>query len=182
MSLFAHAPRWSAALGPPGGATLSECGLHRYLLWRTFDGARTTPLVFGMLNPSTADANKNDPTITRCLGFARREGAGGIIVVNLSPFRATDPQDLLDSHEAGIDVFQASENRAALDLARSFSTRFVLAWGAGIRPWLDGAARAMRQAAGAEALCLGRTKMGEPRHPLMLRADTPLERFVRAAS
>jgi hypothetical protein len=168
---------WSAPLGGPSGAHVSECGRYRTLLWRTFAvGGDAAPLVFVMLNPSTADATKDDPTIRRCLGFARREGMGGIIVVNLLPWRATDPRDLDSAYWRDEDVFLVDENRKEMGLARSFGP-FVLAWGGSIKPWADGAARMARQIAG-HGLCLGRTKSGEPRHPLMLPKTARLENFV----
>jgi hypothetical protein len=128
-----------------------------------------------MLNPSTADAERDDPTIRRCLGFAYREGAGGIIVVNLCPWRATDPKELYRAREQGHDVLWKDGNYEAMEKARSYGP-FVLAWGSGVRPWMDDSARMARQTA-ADAMCLGVTKNGEPRHPLMLRRDAELRRF-----
>src|SRR5689334_20041621 len=70
-------------------AVLSPCGLYRYRLTRRWgDGPA---LLFVMLNPSTADATEDDPTIRRCTGFAKREGMPAIEVVNLFAWRATDP-------------------------------------------------------------------------------------------
>lgn len=74
-------------------AVLSACGCYRYSLTRVWDTSRPT-LVFIMLNPSTADASVNDPTIMRCIGFARGLLYGGIRVVNLWAYRATSPKDL----------------------------------------------------------------------------------------
>src|SRR5687767_7058306 len=76
---------WSGCLGAPSGCWLSDDNAYRTLLWRTFQDVgflQRPPLVFGMMNPSTATHLLLDPTVRRCLGFARREGAGGIIVVN----------------------------------------------------------------------------------------------------
>jgi hypothetical protein len=168
---------WSAPLGRESGAWFpwSEGGGENYrtLLWRTFEvNSERAPLVFCMLNPSTATETEDDPTIRRCIGFAKRERAGGMIVVNLSPWRATDPRDLEKVQRAGVDVLLSDANRHAMQTARHYG-RFVLAWGAHVRPWMDRAARTARCIAG-DPLCLGKTKHGEPRHPLMLRADTPL--------
>lgn len=157
------------------GAAISECGRYRTLLWRGVAGSQA-PLVFVMLNPSTADATEDDPTIRRCRGFARREGAGGIVVVNLSPWRATDPAQLELAHKDGHDVLHTDENRRAMLAARSLGA-FVVAWGAGIRPWMDGAARMARTIGADSVRCFGKTKTGEPRHPLMLRWDAPLVQF-----
>src|ERR1700677_1476546 len=73
-------------------AMISPCEKYRYRLERFWGPGHALPFV--MLNPSTADANIDDPTIRRCMGFSRREGAGGIIVVNLFAYRATEPSDL----------------------------------------------------------------------------------------
>ena len=179
--LFAPGQRWSSALGEPNGATFSKDGRRRYLLWRTFDDcADRKPMVFVMLNPSTADASVNDPTIRRCMWFARREGAGGIVVVNLSPHRATHPRDLYAAHAAGDDIVYGLKNGLTIFQAFRMGGPVVFAWGAGVRPPLYGAIRNVRRRAleaGQSPLCLGRTKDADPRHPLMLRNDTPLESY-----
>ena len=73
-------------------AVISKCGAYRYSLTRKWSDA---PLLsFVMLNPSTADAKEDDPTIRRCIGFARREGAGGLIVANLYALRSSSPEAL----------------------------------------------------------------------------------------
>ena len=71
-------------------ADFSDCGLYRYQLMRVWDLGKPL-LLWVMLNPSTADGKLDDATIRRCMGFARRWGFGGIVVVNLFAFRATDP-------------------------------------------------------------------------------------------
>ena len=75
-------------------AVLSDCGKYRYSLSRVWDEAKPRVL-FIMLNPSTADAENDDPTIRRCIGFAKDWGYGGVYVVNLFSLRATNPKDLL---------------------------------------------------------------------------------------
>lgn len=77
------------------GAEISPCGKYRYRLWRIWDESKPFCL-FVMHNPSTADAFMEDPTIRRCMGYAKAWGYGGIYVGNLSPYRATDPKDLKD--------------------------------------------------------------------------------------
>lgn len=108
-------------------AELSECGEYRYRLSRIWDEAKK-PLTFIMLNPSTADAELDDPTIRRCMGFAEREQAGGVVVVNLYGFRATKP----------FDLFQATDpigpgNDRALKRAARQAKSIVCAWGAHAR-------------------------------------------------
>ena len=73
------------------GADFSECGRYRYKLWRTWDDIRPV-VMFIMLNPSTADATADDPTIRRCIGFARAWGYGGVRVGNLFAWRTPYPQ------------------------------------------------------------------------------------------
>ena len=83
MSLFPDTNR---------GALFSDCRRYRLSLWRFWgDGA---PLVFCGLNPSTADEEKNDPTVERCERRARAMGLGGLVVTNLFAFRATNPDDM----------------------------------------------------------------------------------------
>lgn len=80
------------------GATLSPCGKYRYQLWRVWN-PKLPKCLFLMHNPSTADAFIEDPTIRRCINFAKDWGYGGIYVGNLSPYRATDPKDLLKTSQ-----------------------------------------------------------------------------------
>lgn len=150
-------------------ATISDCGRYRYRLERRW--ADAPPLTFVMLNPSTADADVDDPTIRRCMGFARREGAGGIVVVNLWALRATNPKEL----RTAADPYGA--NWAFLREAIEAPGRKVAAWGAWAGPnnsslsyLVADVYRAQRQ-----LMCLGKTKAGAPRHPLYVRADVPLE-------
>ena len=77
------------------GAVFSPCERYRYKLWRVWDPARPLGCVmFLMLNPSTATDTEDDPTIRRCIGYARSWGYGGLYVGNLFAYRATDPADL----------------------------------------------------------------------------------------
>lgn len=80
------------------GAILSACGTYRYHLWRLWDKALPV-MVFVMQNPSTADASHDDPTIRKCIGFAKRHGYGGISVRNIFALRATDERILLTHHD-----------------------------------------------------------------------------------
>jgi hypothetical protein len=82
------------------GASISECGQYRYLLWRAWaEGPRA---VWIMLNPSTADGAEDDQTIRKCVAFAKRWGLAGIEVVNLFAYRATDPKELKPAAMAGV--------------------------------------------------------------------------------
>lgn len=156
---------------PTSGAVLSACGTYRYRLWRVWDDCRPA-MVWVMLNPSTADATEDDPTIRRCVGFAEREGFGGIDVLNVFALRATDPKELL-THP---DPFGPDNETWLLGCRRRhMMSHLVMGFGAilskRLRPHY---ARAWCCVAGNDPHCFGVTKDGWPRHPLYLRADAPL--------
>lgn len=147
-----------------GDAVFSDCGRYRYLLTRRWgDGPAAT---FVMLNPSTADAATDDPTIRRCIGFAKSWDCGSLNVVNLFAFRATDPRELL----AATDPV-GPRNDAFL---HSYLPDGVAAWGA--HKMASTRARGVVRAfvRSSPLWCLGVTKDGHPRHPLYVRADAPL--------
>ncbi len=79
-------------------ANLSECRKYRYALWRTWDKSKPYAMFIG-LNPSTADETENDPTINRCINYSKDWGFGGLCMVNLFAFRATDPSDMMASKD-----------------------------------------------------------------------------------
>lgn len=164
--------------GVAADAVVSPCGRYRYLLTRSWDAAR--PAVgFVLLNPSTADHRTDDPTVRRCVGFARAWGFGEVRVGNLFALRASDPTALLDTVAAGGDPV-GRENAAHLR-ALGAEEIVVLAWGANASA-VHGAdyprrVAAALAAAGAEVLCLGRCADGSPRHPLYLAGDTALMRW-----
>lgn len=108
-------------------AVISDCGTYRYLLCRTWDTALPA-VCFIMLNPSTADAMQDDPTIRRCLGFAKSLGFGRLEVTNLFAYRATDPKDLYAAARAGVDVVGA-DNDAWLLSAAQCCALTICAWG-----------------------------------------------------
>lgn len=154
-----------------GTAWFSPDRTYRYLLTRRWDVLKPV-MAFVMLNPSTADAFQPDPTITRCAGFARREGCGGIEIANLFALRATDPRELAGHADpAGPD-----NDRMLADLG-ALSGVVVAAWGAHPAAISRGAAVARALTAAqpvVQVRCLGVTKDGHPRHPLYVRADAPL--------
>jgi len=153
-------------------ATFDPTRAYRYRLSRTWDP--TGPVVtFVMLNPSTADAEVLDPTVRRCLGFARAWGFGSLEVVNLFAFRATDPRDLLRA-----DAPVGPANDRAILGAVSAADRVVVAWGArGAHLGRAAAVAGLLHAGPSRPLGLGTTKGGQPRHPLYVRADTRPSRW-----
>ena len=156
-------------------AVISECGRYRYRLDRRW--ADGPAMGFIMLNPSTADADKDDPTIRRCIRFAKREGCGALVVVNLFPFRATKPADLWATRYP--DRFGPDSDKHLQAALREIDGPLVAAWGA------DGnaseAVDLWRIYQGKRLLCLGKTKDGSPRHPLYVKGDAPLVPLISPA-
>lgn len=148
-----------------GGAVFDSTGAYRYLLRREWDASRPR-LAVVMLNPSTADATTDDPTIRRTTAFARAWGFGSVEVVNLFALRATRPHDLF----AALNP-EGADNRVALRDAAARASEVLLAWGnhGGFR---NAGARAIELLRDHRLTCLGLTKVGQPRHPLYLPAST----------
>jgi hypothetical protein len=146
-------------------ALFSPCRTWRYSLSRQLSGAGT--VAFIGLNPSTADETRDDPTIRRCLGFARDWGFALLEVVNVYGLRATDPRDLRRASDP-----VGPGNDRALSRALERADLVVAAWGVHARP--ERIAE-LRWAFGHVQLhALGLTRSGAPRHPLYLRADAKL--------
>ena len=152
-------------------AIISDCGKYRYRLTRNLlTISDTGPIVFVMLNPSTADAAEDDPTIRRCMGFATSWSCDELIVVNLYALRATNPAELWKAH----DPF-GPDNYMHLGSVLSTYKTAVCAWGANARPEAADQFRRLAQFHGAKLYSLGETKSGAPKHPLYLKKDTPLQ-------
>lgn len=147
-------------------AALSPCGHYRY--WLTREWASGPRVTFVMLNPSTADADRDDQTIRRCVGYARSWGYAGLIVVNLYAWRSTSPRALWAAPDP---VGPANDGYllGAASLALMHRSPLVAAWGANARPERVAAVRAISGMHWLSTLAL--TKDGQPRHPLRLRAD-----------
>lgn len=151
-------------------AIISNCGQYRYMLQRDGDLTATRgPAVFIMLNPSTADADLDDPTIRRCRSFAQTWGCNGIKVVNLYALRSTDPAGLwVHADPVG------PENDNWLTRIALSADEVVCAWGANAEAPRAAEVANMLRAAGIRLKCLGTTKSGAPRHPLYIAAAQPL--------
>ena len=144
-------------------ALIDPTGAYRYTLTREWDPWLPVACWI-MLNPSTADATKDDPTIRRCIAFSKRWGYGSIEVVNIFAYRATAPADLWPLSDP-----IGQENDTHIDAAVQRAAIVIAAWG------VHGAYRGR----GAEVArrfdglkYLGATKDGHPRHPLYVRGDT----------
>lgn len=146
-------------------------GPYRYLLRRVWDGTRPR-LLWVLLNPSTADADTDDPTSRRCLTFSRDWGYGGLEIANLFALRATDPKHLLSA-----DNPIGSENDRYLADAAARAARVIVAWGVtGKLHQRDQSVLTLLTRHATQPLyCLGTTRDGCPRHPLYLpRAARPI--------
>lgn len=178
------------------GACISSCGKYRYKLWREWRGTHDPknwkwygdvdgagqPIgdpkacLFVMLNPSTADGELDDPTIRRCVGFARAWNFERLEVVNLFAYRATKPAELFAFHNKQGDAI-GWENPEIVERAARDSGLVVCAWGANVgdfgfhvdtvRGWLDPKPQ----------FALGFTKDGHPKHPLYVPLAAELQRM-----
>jgi len=157
------------------GAVFSEDRIYRYTLWRRWE----KPDMFNKsicsdmlcvigLNPSTADETKNDPTITRCIGFAKRWGYNGLIMLNAFAFRSTCPIAMRNHpHPIGPD------NDRAIQFVVSRAGRTIIAWGN--HGSHENRSRDVKRILfGRTVYHFGLTKSGEPKHPLYLRSDSML--------
>jgi len=163
-----------------GSATISECGRYRYALERRIPDVVGPNLTWLMLNPSTADATQDDPTIRKVMGFTKRNGYGVALVVNLFALRATDPREC----RRQLADAEGEQNCAAIMQAAAISEAVVCAWGA--QPWAREQAKTVLwwlsehpRETPIRLLCLGTSKDGDPLHPLMPSYDGhPLRPFV----
>ena len=145
------------------GATFSPCRRWRYLLWRRWDASGPVAN-FLMLNPSTADEHKLDPTCSRARDYAERWGYGALIVTNIFSFRNTNP----DRMKAAKDPI-GPENDAAIVKAARESAIVVCAWGNHGR-FLGRSTKVLEKlrANGIALHTLRVNANGEPAHPLYL--------------
>ncbi len=152
-------------------AAFSPCRTFRYSLSRVWN-ANLPTVVFVGLNPSTADEQEDDPTIRRCIGFARKWKFGGLILVNLFAYRCTNPAGLLEAD----DPIGPGNDKYVLANART-AARVLLAWGTK-GSLLNRDQRVLSML--PRAHCLGITKDGHPRHPLYLAGNTRVRPFPGA--
>lgn len=158
-----------------------------YRLWLERDlGSIIPACVFIMLNPSTADDRVDDPTLRRCQHFARRLGCGRLIVVNLFTLRSTEPEGLMavpDPVGPGADeaICAAMVAVSKRHYPQPGAGYIIAGWGAScptprkaerIKFVIDTADKYRRR-----IYCFGRTATGEPRHPLYIRNDEPLQEW-----
>lgn len=158
-------------------AVLSDDRHYRYRLTRTWDTEKPR-LAWVMLNPSTADETEDDPTIRRCIGYAKDWGYGSILVGNLFALRTPEPSELgNDPNPVG------EENNRHLRLIANDAAKVMVAWGASYSDNGLGAVRrpfvtSLLEEVVGTVYCLGTTKDGHPVHPLYQPADAEPEPFT----
>lgn len=157
-------------------AVLSPDGLYRYSLTRGWSFVIGHACVFVMLNPSTADAEQDDATIRRCVGYASRWGAQQVTVVNLFAYRSTKPRDLFLAATGDdlIDIVGPDNDEHIAAAFRGEGVAFagnplvICAWGdnaSGYEGRMEHVAYLARQAR-VQLMALGFTKAGQPVHPV----------------
>jgi len=149
-----------------GGALLDDSGKYRFSLWREWDPRKHEgTCVFIMLNPSTADAEIDDPTIRKCIGFAQRWGFSRMEVVNLFAYRTPNPKVLLALPQDLTPIGRENKIRVLDTVADENVGMIICSWGndgkfmhqdKAMLEWLDD----------MKLHCLGTNKNGTPKHPL----------------
>lgn len=159
-------------------AFISECRRYRFTLDREWSGGLN--LLVCMLNPSTADADVDDPTIRRLIKFATRAGFGSLRVVNLFAFRSPDPSVLRQADDpVGIANDYIIGDSIAYQNANNCPV--LAAWGA-FSLAAERARKVMGLVEGTNWVCLGTTKDGHPRHPLYVPGKQPMVPFAGYAA
>ena len=148
------------------GACITSHGTYRYALWRIWDEFLPTVAFIG-LNPSTADETEDDPTIRRCVNYAKTWSYGGIYMLNLFAFRATEPKVM----KAATDPVGPSNDTNILKYAKKCD-KVIAAWGT--NGTLNNRNIDVETGLGSHGIklwCLKKTAGGHPNHPLYLKKD-----------
>jgi hypothetical protein len=148
--------------GVRGSALFSECGRYRYALRRDWGEVGEPFVLWIACNPSVANPTEDDPTVRKEINWTRAWGFTSLVKCNVCDYRATDPKAL-----ASVNPRSANNLPFIIEMAGK-ADRIVCAWGAlpkSLRRYADDVVMALR---GHRLWCMGKTKGGEPRHPLYL--------------
>lgn len=178
---------------PNGHCEFSPCRKWRYTLWRNWSdepvhenadmfrgqpqkkyGTKSDYLQVIGLNPSTADETINDPTVARCIDFAKRWGFGGLCMTNLFAFRATDPDVMKEQLYPISDPDGDRNNDGWIQETASGAGLILCAWG-NHGSFLDRSGKvsfALKTLFPAKLVALAMTNAMQPKHPLYIKADT----------
>jgi hypothetical protein len=162
-------------------AIFSDCRQYRYTLMRRWDGFGNGVAMFIGLNPSTADETVDDPTIRRCINFAKLWGCSELCMTNLFAFRATDPSVMKAQQWPQSEPSMLERNDLFLLQKAKESKVVVAAWGThGAHLSRAFFVTSAFWDAGIALQCLGRNKDGSPKHPLYLAANSQLTEYQPA--
>jgi len=157
------------------GAILSRNRQYRYVLWREWDTSKGTCVFIG-LNPSTADETLDDPTLRRCVNFARKWGYGKYVMVNLFAYRATDPNEL-KIQEKPIGY---KNNNIIKELCTN-ADLVVAAWG-NHGSLLQRDKKVLKLLKAVSLKCFKISVKGQPAHPLYQPKNATLISFSKVES
>lgn len=150
-------------------AFISACGKYRYGLARQWDESKPS-VAFMLLNPSTANAEVDDPTVRRCIDYANSWDYGGIYIVNVCPYRSTDPKAL-----PKVDIPDEIYDKNALHIAAVYKVvdKFIAGWGNSLPlSFIQKSGYIIKTLLERKKLfMLAENKDGSPRHPLYLKKD-----------
>lgn len=172
-----------AASGDTTSLAIFSRGRRHYRYWLSRQWYHRPPLIVVMLNPSTADAFANDPTVARVEKLARRLGYGGYIVLNVAAWRATKPDALAHVEDPLGPYNHQMLEHTLREVERRWCTTpdVLLAYGnnASRFPLLKQRVTSVLRACehSARVLYLERNKNGSPKHPLYIKGDQPLQRW-----
>jgi hypothetical protein len=153
-------------LSPLNEAVFDKTKKYRYLLTRHLSEQKSV-CTFIMLNPSTADATSNDPTVARCIQFSKKWGYGKLNVLNIFAYRSTDP-----SHLYTLEDPVGPDNNKFIEETVSQSDLVIAAWGVHAALNKRGEEVGGIVSTKRDLHCLSVTKDGYPGHPLYLKKDS----------
>jgi hypothetical protein len=154
---------------PMDDAIFSNDRIYRYALYRFWDEAKGY-VAFICLNPSTADETKNDPTVTRCINYAYSWGYGGMVMLNLFAFRATDPNIMMAAKDP-----IGSHNDAYIRRGSKNAKLTIIAWGV-YGAHLGRSKEVLPLLIDPHYLSLNLNR--QPGHPLYLRKDLKPKKYI----
>lgn len=154
------------------GAIFDVTKQYRYSLWRIWDESKPK-ITYIMLNGSTADAENDDPTLRRCIGYAKAWGYGSLEIVNLFGYWTPLPSELKKSYDP-----VGPENDIYITKSVKDAEKVLVAWGShGKFKRQNKHVLDLLEELCIEPFCLGVSKDGNPKHPLYLKADLQPVRY-----
>ncbi len=165
---------WPLEPGVRGAAVFSRCGAYRPYLSRRWGAGGM--VMWLCMNPSAASDRRDDATSRKLTRHSRRLGFGGLFLLNVMDFRATDPARLPAGRE------RSAGNLRHIARCARLCDRLVIACGGlrGKARWLSCAMEALDACGDVPMLCVAVNGDGAPRHPRVFRGDFVLRPFRRA--